>query len=115
MLTPQRTDRTVTEEIFGPVVTVLPFDDEADAIAPGQRHAHTACPARSGPTTSPGPCGCRAAVESGNLSVNSHSSVRYNTPFGGFKQSGLGRELGPDAPLHFTETKNVFFAITEKA
>ena len=51
------------------------------------------------------------AVESGNLSVNSHSSVRYNTPFGGFKQSGLGRELGPDAPLSFTETKNVFFAI----
>ena len=53
-------------------------------------------------------------IESGNLSVNSHSSVRYNTPFGGFKQSGLGRELGPDAPLHFTETKNVFFAIGEK-
>jgi acyl-CoA reductase-like NAD-dependent aldehyde dehydrogenase len=52
-------------------------------------------------------------VESGNLSVNSHSSVRYNTPFGGFKQSGLGRELGPDAPLHFTETKNVFYAIGE--
>ena len=53
------------------------------------------------------------AVEAGNLSVNSHSSVRYNTPFGGFKQSGLGRELGPDAPLSFTETKNVFFAIGE--
>ena len=54
------------------------------------------------------------AVESGNLSVNSHSSVRYNTPFGGFKQSGLGRELGPDAPLSFTETKNVFIAIGER-
>jgi acyl-CoA reductase-like NAD-dependent aldehyde dehydrogenase len=50
-------------------------------------------------------------VEAGNLSVNSHSSVRYNTPFGGFKRSGLGRELGPDAPLSFTETKNVFFAV----
>ena len=50
------------------------------------------------------------AVESGNLSVNSHSSVRYWTPFGGFKQSGLGRELGPDALDGFTELKNVFIA-----
>jgi acyl-CoA reductase-like NAD-dependent aldehyde dehydrogenase len=49
-------------------------------------------------------------VEAGNLSVNSHSSVRYWTPFGGFKQSGLGRELGPDAPDAFTETKNVFIS-----
>jgi len=49
-------------------------------------------------------------VEAGNLSVNSHSSVRYSTPFGGFKQSGLGRELGPDAVSAFTEVKNVFFA-----
>ena len=48
------------------------------------------------------------AVEAGNLSVNSHSSVRYSTPFGGFKQSGLGRELGPDALDSFTEVKNVF-------
>ena len=52
-------------------------------------------------------------MESGNLSVNSHSSVRYWTPFGGFKQSGLGRELGPDAPDAFTETKNVFIATQE--
>ena len=50
------------------------------------------------------------AVESGNLSVNSHSSVRYWTPFGGMKQSGLGRELGPDALLSFTDVKNVFLA-----
>ena len=49
-------------------------------------------------------------VEAGNLSVNSHSSVRYWTPFGGYKQSGLGRELGPDAPNAFTELKNVFIA-----
>ncbi len=63
----------------------------------------TACPARSGRGTS-----VARAVEGGNLSVNSHSSVRYWTPFGGFKQSGLGRELGPDALDAFTETKNVF-------
>ena len=50
------------------------------------------------------------AVETGNLSVNSHASVRYWTPFGGFKQSGLGRELGPDALDAFTETKNVFIS-----
>ena len=50
------------------------------------------------------------AVQAGNLSVNSHASVRYWTPFGGFKQSGLGRELGPDALNAFTETKNVFIA-----
>jgi Aldehyde dehydrogenase family/FCD domain len=60
----------------------------------------------------PGDPGGRA-VESGNLSVNSHSSVRYWTPFGGFKQSGLGRELGPDAPDAFTETKNVFISTQE--
>jgi acyl-CoA reductase-like NAD-dependent aldehyde dehydrogenase len=54
--------------------------------------------------------GVSRAVEAGNLSVNSHSSVRYWTPFGGFKRSGLGRELGPDA---FTETKNVFIATEE--
>ena len=53
------------------------------------------------------------AWESGNLSVNSHSSVRYWTPFGGFKQSGLGRELGPDAVEAFTETKNVFISPEE--
>ena len=52
-------------------------------------------------------------VESGNLSVNSHSSVRYSTPFGGFKQSGLGRELGPDALDAFTETENVSISTAE--
>jgi acyl-CoA reductase-like NAD-dependent aldehyde dehydrogenase len=112
VLTPQRTDRTVTEEIFGPVVTVLPFEDEADAI----ELANDSPYGLSGSIWTENlsrALRVSRAVESGNLSVNSHSSVRYNTPFGGFKQSGLGRELGPDAPLHFTETKNVFFAIGE--
>ena len=110
VLTPDRGHRTVTEEIFGPVVTVLPFEDEADAIglANGTDYG------LSGSIwTNDLSRAVRVArgVESGNLSVNSHSSVRYSTPFGGFKQSGLGRELGPDAPLHFTETKNVFIAV----
>lgn len=109
VVTPERGDRIATEEIFGPVVAVLPFEDEADAI----RLANDTEYGLSGSIwTRDLGRGIRVsrAVEGGNLSVNSHSSVRYSTPFGGFKQSGLGRELGPDAPLHFTETKNVFFA-----
>ena len=112
VLTPQRTDRSVTEEIFGPVVTVLPFDDEADGITLANDTPYGLSGSIWTDNLSRALRVSRA-VESGNLSVNSHSSVRYNTPFGGFKQSGLGRELGPDAPLHFTETKNVFFAIGE--
>jgi betaine-aldehyde dehydrogenase len=112
VLTPQRTDRTVTEEIFGPVVTVLPFEDEADAIVLANDTEYGLSGSIWTDNLSRAVRVSRA-VESGNLSVNSHSSVRFNTPFGGFKQSGLGRELGPDAPLHFTETKNVFFAIEE--
>jgi len=109
LLPASRTDRVATEEIFGPVVSVLPFDDEADAIA----LANDSIYGLSGSIwTNDLGRGIRVArgVQSGNLSVNSHSSVRYTTPFGGMKQSGLGRELGPDAPLAFTDTKNVFFS-----
>jgi acyl-CoA reductase-like NAD-dependent aldehyde dehydrogenase len=100
-------DRCMREEIFGPVVAVVRFKDEAEAL----EIANSTEYGLSGSiwTRDVGRV-IRVArgVESGNLSVNSHSSVRYSTPFGGFKQSGLGRELGPDAPLHFTEEKNVF-------
>jgi acyl-CoA reductase-like NAD-dependent aldehyde dehydrogenase len=112
VLTPGRSDRTVTEEIFGPVVAVLPFEDEADAIALANATDYGLSGSIWTDNLSRAMRVSRA-VESGNLSVNSHSSVRYSTPFGGFKRSGLGRELGPDAPEQFTETKNVFFAIGE--
>lgn len=109
LLPASRSDRVVTDEIFGPVVSVLPFDDEADAIA----LANDSVYGLSGSiwTRDVGRAlRVSRAIESGNLSVNSHSSVRYSTPFGGFKQSGLGRELGPDAATAFTETKNVFIS-----
>ena len=97
------------DEIFGPVVAVLPFTDEAEAV----RLANDTDYGLSGSifTNDLGRAlRVSRAIQSGNLSVNSHSSVRYWTPFGGFKQSGLGRELGPDAPNAFTDEKNVFIS-----
>ena len=101
--------RTWREEIFGPVVSVLTFKDEAEAIELANESEY----GLSGSiwTNNMGRAiRVSRAIESGNLSVNSHSSVRFWTPFGGFKQSGLGRALGPDALDAYTETKNVFFS-----
>jgi acyl-CoA reductase-like NAD-dependent aldehyde dehydrogenase len=102
-------DRHWREEVFGPVLSVLPFHDEAEAI----RLANDTEYGLSGSiwTRDLGQAlRVSQGVETGALSVNSHSSVRYWTPFGGMKQSGLGRELGPDALLSFTDTKNVFIS-----
>jgi acyl-CoA reductase-like NAD-dependent aldehyde dehydrogenase len=106
------TDRAATEEIFGPVATVTAFRDEDEAI----RLANDTIYGLSGSVWTRN--GARAlrmarAIESGNLSLNSNSSVRVTTPFGGFKQSGYGRELGPHALDHYTEVKTVFYATEE--
>jgi acyl-CoA reductase-like NAD-dependent aldehyde dehydrogenase len=104
-------DRIWREEVFGPVVAVMAFDDEEHAVALANDTEY----GLSGSiyTRDLGRAlRVSRAVEAGNLSVNSHSSVRYWTPFGGYKQSGLGRELGPDAPAAFSEVKNVFIDTT---
>lgn len=103
------TARIWREEVFGPVVAVMPFDDEAHAV---ELANDTEYGLSGSIFTRDLGRGLRVAraVEAGNLSVNSHSAVRYWTPFGGYKQSGLGRELGPDAAHAFTEEKNVFIA-----
>ena len=109
LATTDLTSRAYREEIFGPVVSVVAFDDEAQAIEL----------ANDGPFGLSGSIWTRdvgralrvaRGIETGALSVNSNSSVRYSTPFGGFKQSGIGRELGPDALLGFSEEKNVFIS-----
>jgi acyl-CoA reductase-like NAD-dependent aldehyde dehydrogenase len=106
---PNLRDPLASDEIFGPVVAVVPFAEEADAVTMAN---HTEYGLSGSIWTRDVGRALRVSrgVEAGNLSVNSHSSVRYWAPFGGFKQSGLGRELGPDAVDAFTETKNVFIS-----
>jgi len=102
-------DRPAREEIFGPVATVIPFRDEADAIALANETIY----GLSGSIwTRDGAKALRVAraMEAGVISVNSNTSVRVATPFGGFKQSGYGRELGPDALDYYTDVKNVYYA-----
>jgi len=103
----ENSDRAAREEIFGPVACVIAFDDEADAV----RVANDTVYGLSGSVwTRDGAKALRVVrgIDAGVLSINSNTSVRVSTPFGGFKQSGVGRELGPDALEHYTDVKNVF-------
>jgi betaine-aldehyde dehydrogenase len=105
-------DRAAREEIFGPVVAVIPFQDEEDAV----RQANDTVYGLSGSIwTENGARALRVArrMETGVISVNSNTSVRVATPFGGFKQSGVGRELGPHALDYYTEVKNVYLSTEE--
>jgi betaine-aldehyde dehydrogenase len=103
--------RAVREEIFGPVATVIPFRDEEEAI----RLANDTIYGLSGSIwTRDGARALRVAraIDTGVLSINSNTSVRVSTPFGGFKQSGYGRELGPHALDAYTEVKSIYYAIS---
>ncbi len=105
-------DRAASEEIFGPVACVIPFDSEEDAV----RLANETIYGLSGSIwTGDGARALRVAraIDTGVISINSNTSVRVSTPFGGFKQSGVGRELGPDALEHYTDVKNVYYATGE--
>jgi acyl-CoA reductase-like NAD-dependent aldehyde dehydrogenase len=105
-------DKAAREEIFGPVVAVIPFDDEEDAL----RQANDTIYGLSGSIwTENGARALRVArrMETGVISVNSNTSVRVATPFGGMKQSGVGRELGPHALDYYTEIKNVYLSTEE--
>ena len=110
MLAPVKpSDRVAQEEVFGPIAAVISFSDEADAI----RLANDTIYGLSGSIwTRDGARALRVArsVETGVLSINANTSVRVSTPFGGFKQSGYGRELGPHALEAYTEVKTIFYA-----
>jgi acyl-CoA reductase-like NAD-dependent aldehyde dehydrogenase len=105
-------DRQAREEIFGPIASVIPFEGETEAVAIANDTPY----GLSGSVwTRDGAKALRAAraLETGVISINSNTSVRVATPFGGFKQSGVGRELGPHALEHYTEVKNVYYATEE--
>ena len=101
------------EEIFGPVLAVIEFDDVDDAIAQRERHASTGWPPACGRATSRRPTASRAASQAGTVWVNTYNVYDPALPFGGYKQSGFGREMGMHALEHYTQTKSVFVDLNQ--
>ncbi len=99
--------RVAREEIFGPVLVAIPHDGDDDAVGPRQRLASTACPARSTPATPSGPGPWPGACAPGTVSVNGGLWYGGDVPFGGYKQSGVGREMGVLGFEEYTEAKSV--------
>ena len=104
--------RVAREEIFGPVLTVTEFDDEDEALAHRQRHAVRAGGRRSGPATSTGPTGSSRAIRAGVVWVNTFDTADITVPFGGYKQSGFGRDKGLHALDGYTQLKTTWFDLS---
>ena len=97
--------RIAQEEIFGPVLAVIPYEDTADAVA-SPTTATTACRARCGPPTWTPALDIARQVRTGTYTVNGFA-MEWGAPFGGFKNSGVGRELGPEGLGEFLEYKTI--------
>ena len=102
--------RIAQEEVFGPVLAVIPFDDEDDAIAHRQRHPLTASPPRCGRKTCAARCCMTDKLKAGTVWVNNYRATSFTSPFGGYKESGIGRESGTEAIKEYLHTKCVWIS-----
>ena len=102
--------RIAQEEVFGPVLAIIPFDDRGGGVRDRQRHRATALAPACGRATSAAPCAWPSALEAGTVWVNTYRALSYTSPFGGYKRSGLGREGGIEAIREYVQTKSVWIS-----